>query len=122
MVTAVTNLGRSGLYDWLVQRASAVVLLVYFLFLGIFLLTRPELSFAEWRGLFLSSWMRLFSTLALLSLALHAWVGLWAVTTDYLTARTLGRWGTVLRLLAQAGVMLLLFFYLVLGLSALWGV
>ena len=27
MVTAVTSLGRSGLYDWLMQRVSAVILL-----------------------------------------------------------------------------------------------
>ena len=31
MVTAVTNLGRSGLYDWLMQRVSAVILLAYFI-------------------------------------------------------------------------------------------
>ncbi|RLA58972.1 MAG: succinate dehydrogenase, hydrophobic membrane anchor protein, partial [Gammaproteobacteria bacterium] len=34
MVTAVTNLGRSGLYDWLMQRVTAVILLAYFLYVG----------------------------------------------------------------------------------------
>ena len=29
MVTSVTSLGRNGLYDWLIQRVSAVVIAVY---------------------------------------------------------------------------------------------
>ncbi len=33
MVTSVTNFGRSGVYDWLVQRVSALVWLAYVLFL-----------------------------------------------------------------------------------------
>ena len=33
MVTSVTNLSRSGLYDWMAQRVSAVVLAAYFIFL-----------------------------------------------------------------------------------------
>ena len=33
MVTNVTNLSRSGLYDWMAQRVSAVLLAVYVLFL-----------------------------------------------------------------------------------------
>ena len=32
MVTSVTNLSRSGLYDWMAQRVSAVVLAAYFIF------------------------------------------------------------------------------------------
>ena len=34
MVTSVTNLGRSGLFDWLVQRFSAVILGAYMLCAG----------------------------------------------------------------------------------------
>ena len=29
MVTSVTSLGRNGLYDWLIQRVSAVIIGVY---------------------------------------------------------------------------------------------
>ena len=45
--------------------------------------------------------MRIFSLLALLSLAHHAWIGLWAVFTDYLTERLMGATGNVLRLLRR---------------------
>ncbi len=38
MVTAVTSMGRSGLYDWLMQRVTAVILLAYFLAVGAVLL------------------------------------------------------------------------------------
>ena len=122
MVNPVTNLGRSGVQDWLIQRFSALVLLAYFLFLATFFLIHPGLNFAEWQALFDAAWMRLFSTLALLSLVLHAWVGLWGVTTDYLNERALGQHAIVLRLSVQFGVALLLFAYLILGLGTVWGI
>ena len=38
MVTNVTNFSRSGLFDWMVQRVSAVILATYFVFiLGVFI-------------------------------------------------------------------------------------
>ena len=52
MVTAVTNLGRSGLYDWLAQRVSAVVLLAWFICLGSFILANPDMDYERWRGFF----------------------------------------------------------------------
>ena len=65
--------------------------------------------------------MRIFSLLALLSLAMHAWVGLWAVFTDYLTERLLGRLGNVLRFIAQAVTGIIMFTYVVWGIQIVWG-
>ena len=121
MVTAVTNLGRSGLYDWIVQRATAVVLLAYFVFLAVFLITHPHLGFSEWKGLFSHTWMRVFSMLALLSMCMHAWIGLWGVSTDYLTVRLMGPKATALGLAFQAAYSIVLFSYLVWGIQVLWG-
>ena len=121
MVTAVTNLGRSGLYDWVVQRATAVVLLAYFVFIAGFLITHPGLGYAEWKGLFSNTAMRVFSMLALLSICLHAWIGLWGISTDYLTTRLMGSKATALRLAFQAGYTVVLFSYLVWGIQVLWG-
>ena len=45
MVTNVTNLSRSGLYDWMAQRVSAVVLAAYFIFLIGYLVANPGLGF-----------------------------------------------------------------------------
>ena len=38
MVTSITSFGRSGLYDWMIQRVTAVILLAYAVFMiGYFL-------------------------------------------------------------------------------------
>lgn len=121
MVTAVTNLGRSGLSDWLVQRVSALVLLAYLLFIVSALTLSGEVSYEQWKGLFSQTWVRIFSLGALLSLAMHAWIGLWSVSTDYLTERALGPKGNVLRLLFQAVLAIVLFTYVVWGIQVLWG-
>ncbi|MEM8564731.1 MAG: succinate dehydrogenase, hydrophobic membrane anchor protein, partial [Pseudomonadota bacterium] len=88
MVTAVTSMGRSGLYDWLMQRVSAVILLTYFLLVGGIVVSGVD--YDSWKSLYSQTWMRIYSLLALLSMGVHAWVGLWAVFSDYLTERLLG--------------------------------
>ena len=119
MVTSVTNMGRSGLYDWLMQRVSAVIQLAYFLYVGGVLACGVD--YVAWKDLFSQTWMRVFSMLALVSLGVHAWVGLWAVFTDYLTERMLGAGGNVLRLVAQFVSGIMLFTYFVWGVQILWG-
>ena len=120
MVTAVTNLGRSGLYDWLVQRVSGVVLLAYFVFLGAFIGMNPDLTHEQWLGLFQHTAMRVFSVAAILSIALHAWIGLWCVLTDYLTTRLMGPKANWLRGIASAACGIALFTYVVWGIQIVW--
>jgi succinate dehydrogenase / fumarate reductase membrane anchor subunit len=122
MVTNVTNFSRSGLYDWMAQRVSAVVLAAYFIFLLGYLVCSPDLTHAEWQGLFAQNWMRIFTLLALISVSVHAWVGMWTITTDYLTPMALGKWATVVRFLVQAFCGMLMFVMFVWGVQILWGV
>lgn len=119
MVTAVTNMGRSGLSDWLMQRVSAVILLAYFLFLGGVLLYGVD--YLSWKALFSQTWVKIFSLMALLSLGAHAWVGLWSVITDYFTERMMGQAGNILRLVLQMACGLTMFIYVVWGIQILWG-
>ena len=121
MVTAVTNFGRSGLSDWLLQRVTAVVLLAYTLFIGGYIFFGPAIDYATWKALFAATWMRIFSLAAILSIAAHAWIGLWSVSTDYFTERLLGSKGNVIRLLFQAVVAIVLFVYVIWGIQILWG-
>ena len=129
MVTAVTNLGRSGLSDWLVQRVSAVILLAYTLCLGGFIVGNPEVGYEEWHALFQTTAMRVFSMLALLALVAHAWIGLWAVSTDYLIERVLyiklgagiAAKANLLRGLFQVACGLVVFTYLIWGIEIFWG-
>lgn len=119
MVTSVTSFGRSGLSDWLLQRVSGVILLAYFLF--ILAAVAGGVDYASWRTLFDQVWVKVFSLMALLSLAAHAWIGLWSVLTDYLTERLMGTTGNVLRISLQLLISLALFIYVVWGVQILWG-
>jgi succinate dehydrogenase / fumarate reductase membrane anchor subunit len=114
-------LSRNGVADWLVQRVSAVVLGVYFIGLLGYLLMNADLDYAQWQALFSTTWMRLASLLALISLCAHAWVGMWTVSTDYLTEAMVGKNANVLRFLFQAAYILLIFIYLIWGIQILWG-
>lgn len=122
MVTTVTNLSRSGLYDWMAQRVSAVLLAVYTLFLLGYLLMNPGLTYEQWVGLFSQNWMRIFSMLTLVALSVHAWVGMWTISTDYLTPMAMGKSATILRFLFQAACGLAMFVFFVWGVQILWGI
>ncbi|MCV6626145.1 MAG: succinate dehydrogenase, hydrophobic membrane anchor protein [Cellvibrionaceae bacterium] len=121
MVTAVTSFGRSGLYDWMIQRVSAVVMAAYTIFLVAFIVLTPELDYETWKALYSTLWMRVFSLLTLISIAAHAWIGLWCVLTDYLTTRLVGKKATVLRVFLQMVLGLVTVTYVVWGIEILWG-
>ena len=122
MVTSVTSLGKNGLYDWVIQRATAVVLGVYFVCMMGFLISNPDLTFQQWHGYMTSTFMRIFTLIALFSMAAHAWVGLWTISTDYLTTRQMGAAGTALRVAVQLICALVTIVYVVWGIQILWGI
>ncbi len=114
MVTSVTNLGRSGLSDWLIQRVTAVIVAAFsFVMLGFFI-THPDLQYADWYNFMSSTSMRIFTLISLLAISGHAWVGLWTIATDYLKP-------TGIRFLFQAACALALFVYFAWAVQILWG-
>ena len=120
MVTQVTNMSRTGVSDWMIQRVSAVVLAAYTIcLLGLILMT-PGMTFAEWQALIATGWMKIFTLAALLAACAHAWIGLWTVGSDYLGNHALGESATTLRFLFQVAVILILIAYLLWGVSILW--
>lgn len=121
MVRAATSFSRNGVSDWIVQRVSAIVMTAYFVFLAGYLVVNPDLSYEQWQALFSCTAMRVFSIAAVVSLVAHGWIGMWGISTDYLTTRMMGSKGTVLRLLFQAVCAVIAFTYLVWGISILWG-
>lgn len=114
MVTNVTSLTGNGLKDWLIQRVTAVYFAVYSLFLFGFLFFHPHLAYLEWHTLFASVWFKIASLIALLAVSLHAWIGVWTVTTDYVKC-------TVLRLSVQLAVVTWLLGQFIWGLMIVWG-
>ncbi|WP_330925440.1 succinate dehydrogenase, hydrophobic membrane anchor protein [Candidatus Sororendozoicomonas aggregata] len=121
MVTNITNFSRSGLYDWMLQRLSAVVLGVYTVFLVGYILCNPDMDYARWKGLFDHLSMKVFTLSALLSLVAHAWIGMWTITTDYFNDRAFGSRSLLIRLPIQLACFVALFCYVVWGVHILWG-
>lgn len=114
MVKSITSLTGSGLKDWYLQRISAIVLTVYLFFLLGFVCSQSSLTYQSWSSLFAESWMKYFTLLAMLSLIVHAWIGIWTVLTDYVKVNTL-------RALLQLVFVLGFFTYLVWTIRILWG-
>ncbi|GIX30817.1 MAG: succinate dehydrogenase hydrophobic membrane anchor subunit [Porticoccaceae bacterium] len=122
MVTNATSFSRSGLSDWLLQRLTALILAAYTLFLVGYLALHPDLDYAAWARLFAGLPMKLFTLAAAVSLAIHAWIGLWTVLTDYVTERLLGPVATPLRLALEIAMILVNLGFAVWAIDILWGV
>jgi len=83
MVKRIVVGAHYGLRDWLVQRVTAAVMAVYtVLFVLILAAARPT-NYGAWTALFSGQTMKLATFLFLLSLFLHAWVGMRDILMDY---------------------------------------
>lgn len=83
MVNNAASFGRSGVHDFILLRASAIVLALYTLFLAGFFITTPEVTYDVWKGLFACLPFKVFSILAIFAVLVHAWIGIWQVLSDY---------------------------------------
>ncbi len=119
MRNSATSFSRSGLSDWLVQRVSAVILGIYTVLMVVVWSGHP--TYVSWHALMSSTGMRIATLLALLSLAGHAWVGIWTVLTDYVTVRHMGAKAVPVRIFLEVLTVLALFVYLVWGIQIMWG-
>jgi succinate dehydrogenase / fumarate reductase membrane anchor subunit len=115
MVNRIVSGAHYGVRDWLAQRITAVVMAVYLLFLAGFLLSHQPLQYADWQSLFQCQLFRLASLLFLLSLYLHAWIGMRDILMDYIKP-------TGIRLAGEVSVILVLILYLAWSVQILWGV
>lgn len=73
----------TGLPAWLVQRLSAFYMLVYTLSAAIWVMRAPLPNYASWSGLFAQPLVAIATAMFILSLLLHAWVGVRDVILDY---------------------------------------
>lgn len=114
MVSNASALGRNGVHDWLLLRASAIVITLYILYILGFVVIVPDITYEIWRGFFASHITKVFTLLTLLSILAHAWIGLWQVLTDYIKP-------LALRLVLQLAVVITLLVYLLYGTIVVWG-
>jgi succinate dehydrogenase / fumarate reductase membrane anchor subunit len=115
MVANAATIGRSGIHDFILIRATALILTAYTFFIVCFLACTPELTYDRWKSLFSQSWVKAFTLISLFALLIHAWIGLWQVLTDYV--KCVG-----LRLFLQFVLNLAAISYLATGAVILWGV
>ena len=94
MVSAIMGFGRSGLQDWYLQRITAVYMLVAGIAFDIHYFFYFEPSYDAWRELFSCALVQWATLLFFVSVLVHAWIGLWTVSTDYIKV-------TFLRLVVQ---------------------
>jgi succinate dehydrogenase / fumarate reductase membrane anchor subunit len=114
MVKIAGTFGRSGVHDYILLRASALILLAYTLYLVGFVAS-ADINYAIWSGFFSLTITKVFSLFALLSMLVHAWIGLWQVLTDYIKC-------TKLRGALQFLLTSVAFVYVISGFVILWGV
>ncbi|MFD2167130.1 succinate dehydrogenase, hydrophobic membrane anchor protein [Thalassotalea euphylliae] len=115
MVNNAATVGRSGVHDFILLRASALVLAAFTLFMfGYFLLT-PEVTYEAWKGLFSNLCMKVFTLVSLFALLIHAWIGIWQVLSDYIKP-------AFLRGALQFLFSVTLLAYFVAGFLIVWGV
>ena len=120
MVTNVTSFSRSGLSDFVIQRITAVILALYTICIVGYFLVTPEITHMGLVEFFGGRAMQVFSTMALLSTAAHAWIGMWTIGTDYIRPHYFGSGATVWRFIYQATCLFILFLYVVWGLQIFW--
>lgn len=73
-----------GLRDWLAQRVTAVVMLVYTLLVLMALIILPKFDYWHWRALWQLELMRYATVLFVIAMLFHAWVGVRNIFMDYI--------------------------------------
>ena len=114
MVKNVTSFGRNGIHDFLLIRATAIILTLYTVYIVGFCAFSGDITYLSWTSFFGGTFTKAFSMLALTSILIHAWIGMWQVLTDYIKP-------TLIRGLLQFLFVAVLFVYFFSGLSILWG-
>ena len=115
MLERIVTGAHYGLRDWLIQRITAVVMVLYTLGMAGYLLLQPVIDYDAWTLLFSNNVVRTFSLLFLLSLFYHAWIGMRDIAMDYIKP-------VAIRLSFHVLVILALLLYMIWSVQILWGI
>ena len=83
MVNRIVVGAHYGLRDWLLQRVTAVVMAVYSVLALVVLLAAGPLTYESWKALVAQQPVRIATFLFVVSVLLHAWVGIRDIWMDY---------------------------------------
>ena len=74
-----------GLRDWIVQRATAVLMVLFtLLVLAQVVFTRGPIGYETWAGIFAPQWMKVLTFAVIVALVWHVWIGVRDVLMDYI--------------------------------------
>lgn len=102
-----------GLGDWMIQRVSAVIMVIYTVAMTVFLCTMP-LEYSTWQVFFAQTWVRIFTQITFIAVALHAWVGIRDLWMDYVKC-------AYLRLTLHVGAIVWLLACFIYSIKVVWG-
>lgn len=114
MVDRMVTGAHYGLSDWLVQRISAVLMVIYTLFIVGYVVLHPDQGYDRWTALFSNQVMRSFTLVFLLAVYYHAWIGVRDIVMDYVKPAGI-------RLAIYVVVIVALLLYVIWGVEILWG-
>ncbi|SPE22550.1 succinate dehydrogenase, hydrophobic membrane anchor subunit [Burkholderiales bacterium] len=104
-----------GLRDWLIQRVTAVVMIVFIAMVVWSLAMAGALDYDSWSRVFAPVPMKLATVIAVLALCYHAWIGVRDIWMDYVKPAGL-------RLALHVGAILWLLYCLAWSVQILWSV
>ena len=104
-----------GLRDWLMQRATAVVLTLYLILLSVQIVLAGPIDYDSWREIFAPLGMKIATLIAFAALVYHAWIGMRNIWMDYVRP-------VAIRMLLQLATILWLAACLVWAVQILWRV
>lgn len=102
-----------GLRQWVGQRFTAVLMVLYTLSFAVKFYLSGPISFTEWQKIFAPIWMKLWTLAFMVALFYHAWVGVRDIFMDYIGL-------LVVRLILQSVVIMVLVAYTFWVIDILW--
>ena len=72
-----------GVGSFLLQRLTALILVVFFAILAVRLVAAGTLDYVAWARVFVPIWMKVLTLVAILALLYHAWIGVKDIWMDY---------------------------------------
>lgn len=103
-----------GWKDWLAQRVTAVIMLLFSIVIIGFFAIHGSVDYAHWKALFRSPLFRILALLFLLSVYYHAWIGIKDVLMDYIKSAGL-------RVTLYIAVLLFLLACSIWSVTIIWG-
>ena len=73
-----------GWQDWLAQRVTAVIMVLFSIVIIGFFMLKGGVNYADWKELFRSQLFRILALLFFLSVYYHAWIGIKDILMDYI--------------------------------------